>query len=74
MALADKMKYLAERVDAIPKKLEATVDAQLARLDKVDGRGDEAARRLQGFVDGVEQGVTVLEDTLNQLTNNPPKV
>ena len=74
MALADKMKYLAERVDAIPKKLEGTVDAQLARLDKVDERGAEATRRLQGFVDGVEQGVAVLEDTLNQLTNNPPKV
>lgn len=74
MALADKMKYLAERVDAIPKVLEATVDAQLDRLGKLEGRGSDATRRLQGFVDGVEQGVAVLEDTLNQLTNNPPKV
>lgn len=74
MALADKMKYLAERVDAIPKTLEASVDTQLARLTTVEARGSDATRRLQGFVDGVEQGVAVLEDTLNQLSNNPPKV
>lgn len=74
MALADKMKHLAERVDAIPKKLEGSLDAQLARLDVVDTRGAQATERLTEFVDLVEEGVQSLENSLNQLTNNPPKV
>lgn len=72
MALSDKFKTLATRINSVPKNLEARADALAARLDTIEQRGDKAFSGHETFLDGVETGVAAAEDALNQLTNGAP--
>lgn len=72
MALADKMKRLAERSTAVPKSLDAWADEHLAKFDALESRGKEAFGKLGQVMADVESGVSAAEDALNQLTNGGP--
>ena len=69
MALADKMKRLAERSTAVPKSLDAWADEHLAKFDAIEQRGKEAFSKLGTVMTDVESGDAAAEDALNQLTN-----
>lgn len=72
MALADKMKRLAERSTSVPKSLDAWADEHLAKFDALENRGKEAFSKLGTVMADVESGVSAAEDALNQLTNGGP--
>jgi len=72
MALADKASLLAERIKSIPDTFGKVMDVQLARLDTIEQRGAEAAKRLTSVVDDVDSAVTSTENVINQITNGGP--
>jgi hypothetical protein len=72
MALAEKMKRLAERSMAVPKSLDAWADEHLAKWDTLEARGQESFGKLGQVMADVENGVVAAEDALNQLTNGAP--
>jgi hypothetical protein len=72
MALADKMKRLAERSTSVPRSLDAWADEHLAKFDALESRGKEAFGKLGQVMADVESGVSAAEDALNQLTNGGP--
>lgn len=73
MALADKMKRLAERSTAVPRSLDSWADEHLAKFDALESRGKEAFGKLGTVMADVESGVAAAEDALNQLTNGAPE-
>lgn len=69
MALADKMKHLADRAKGVPASLEALADKHIARLNDLENRGNESFGKLGAVLDATESGIAAAEDALNQLTN-----
>jgi hypothetical protein len=71
MALAEKSKRLADRAHAVPKVLEARIDAALVRLDAVEKAGGAAMDGLEAHIGDSEAAIAATEDVVRQISNSP---
>jgi hypothetical protein len=72
MALNEKFARLAQRANAVPKKLEEQADSLFLRLDAVEQRGAEAFDNMHRVLQDVEAGVTAAEGAVRELSNGGP--
>lgn len=66
-----KFHTLAERMDALHKRLEARADEFATRLDDIEKAEPVAFERAHAFLDGKQADLQKIDDTLAQLTNLP---
>lgn len=71
--LADKLKLLASSTSDFTKQLEDTVDAKLAahqaKKTELTNRINDVFAKTDAISADADAGLTALENTLNQLTN-----
>jgi hypothetical protein len=72
MGLAEKMGRLAERMQSVPKALEAHADALLPRLDALEAKGAPTFEGLASVIADAEKGVAAAEAAMRLLTNGGP--
>jgi hypothetical protein len=70
--MSTKFRDMAERVKALPQRLDDRASQIIARMDSLENRGGAAIEGMTAELDKVEQGVRASEDALNQMTNGGP--
>jgi hypothetical protein len=72
MSLAEKMKTLASRSQAVPGAIERRVDALLPRIDALEANAGVSLTGLEQVVADAEAGVAATDAAMRQLSNGGP--